>query len=362
MSTRVLFSEDELQQKGFYDSPIPGQPSAPILNSPVTAKENIMMALNGEKPYWYPLVGMVGGDYKPLRPRMLPDNYIARYIMDGEPPIDWEGIPIDQPSWFDTTWRYEAVAGGPMIVPGSNKITDMNDWEQLTFPNLDDYDWEGSAAANKAYIDCGLPVEFGIATGYWERLMSILPVADAAMALIDDECQDAVHAFFTKLTDLYVDYLGRIKKYYDPDIVLLHDDWGHQNSTFFSIDTCYEMIYPYFKKFVDTVHSLGMRFELHCCGRAETLVPVMIDAGVDLWCPQPMNDCKALAEKYRGKGITFGIEVGPIAPDMPDEVAYQAAKDLVDTYQDGPVAYVNYGGDTRMYKYVYELSRKALAV
>lgn len=357
---RPDFSKDELQKKGYYDSPIPGRPSAPILNSPVTAKENILMALNGEKPYWYPLVGMIGGDYKPFRPRIMPDNYVAHYIMDGEPPIDWEGISTDQPSWFDTMWRYESVAGGAMIVPGSNRITDINDWETLSFPNLDDYDWEANARANEAYLHGGLPVEYGIATGYWERLMSILPVSDAAMALIDEDCQGAVHSFFEKLTEFYVDYLKRIKKYYNPDIVLIHDDWGHQNGPFFSIDTCYTMIYPYFKRFADTVHSLGMRFELHCCGKAESLVPVMVDAGVDLWCPQPMNDYKMLTEKYRGKGITFGIQTDPIEPEASDEEAYQAAEKLVQTYGDAPVAYVNYGGSMKMYEYVYELSRKAL--
>lgn len=358
---RPAFSEKELETKGYYDSPIPDKPGAPILNSPVTAKENILMALNGKKPYWYPLVGMIGGDYKPLRPRIMPENFIAHYVMDGEPPINWDGIPIDQLGWFDSMWRYEKVAGGPMIVPGSNKIDDICDWEKLTFPKLDNYDWEANAKANKAYMDCGLPVVYGIPTGFWERLMSILPVMNAAIALVDEDSNGAIHDFFGKLTDMYVDYLGRVKKYYNPDIVLLHDDWGHQNGPFFSIDTCYELIFPYFKRFVDTVHNLGMRFELHCCGKAQDFVPIMIEAGVDLWCPQPINDYEMLTTKYRDKGITFGLEVDPIAPGMPDEVAYEAAKKLVDTYKDAPIAYVNYGGSMKMYEYVYKLSRETLA-
>lgn len=355
------FSTEELICKGYYESPIPNKPSAPILNSPISAKENLLMAMNGEKPYWYPAVSMIGGDYKPLRPRIMPDNYVAHYIMDGEPPIDWSTISNDQPSWFDTMWRYEEIAGGAIIVPGSYRIDDINDWEKLTFPNLDDYDWEGNAKANAAYLNTEIPIEYGIPTGYWERLMAILPVTEAAMALIDEDCQDAIHAFFTKLTDFYVEYLHRVKKYYNPDIILLHDDWGHQNGSFFSLDTCYEMIHPYFKKFVDTVHELGMCFELHCCGKAQDLVPAMVDAGVDLWCPQPMNDYKMLTETYRDKGILFGILVDPIAPEMPDEVAYEAAKQLVDTYGNTSIAYVNYGGSMKFYEYVYELSRKVLA-
>ena len=356
---RKPFSEDEMQVLGFYNSFIPGKPSALKLNSPISVKENTMLAFNGKRPMWYPNVGMVGGDYLPFRPRMFEDNYLARSIMDGEPPINWEGISMIQPSWFDTIWKYEPIAGGALPVPGSQKIDDINDWPILSWPDLDVYDWEGCAKANAAYLNTELPIEFGIACGYWERLMAILPVTEAAVALVDESCKGAVHSFFDKLTDLYEDLLKRIKKYFNPDIVLLHDDWGHQRSIFFSEETCREMIFPYFKRFVDIVHGLGMRFELHCCGKAEPLVEVMIDSGVDLWCPQTMNDTVRLAKEYRGEGITFGVRLDPIPPEVPDEVAYEAAAKLVDTYGDGPVAYLNYGGSMKLYEYMYKLSRQA---
>ena len=150
---------------------------------------------------------MIGGDYRPLRPRMFPDLLVAHDAMDGEPPMDFASLPPVQTGWFDTKWRYVNTVGGPMIEPGSQKIDDMNDWQKLTWPDLDDYDWEGSAERNHDYINCGLPVEFCIPTGYWERLMSILEVDLAAVALVDEDQKGAVHAFFDKLTDLYEDYL-----------------------------------------------------------------------------------------------------------------------------------------------------------
>ena len=359
---RPAFQEDELITTGYYSRVSPRMPGIPVLNSPVTTKENTLMMLQGEKPYWYPMVGMVGGDYKPLRPRMFPDLTVAHDNMDGEPPYPFEEGPDIREGWFDTQWRYVYTVGGPMIEPGTNKIESMNEWEQLTWPNLDDLDWEASAAANAAYIDCGLPVEFCMPTSYWERLMSILEVQNAAVALVDEDQQTALQEFLTKLTDLYVDLLHRVKHYYHPDMILIHDDWGHQNGQFFSNEVHEEVFMPHIKRFGRTVHELGMAFELHCCGKSEGLVPHMIEAGVNLWCPQKMNDIPRLAEKYRGQGITFGVEIPPIAPGMPgeDELADQTAQEFTALYKDGPVAYVNYGSSELLYKYMYRYSRDAL--
>lgn len=52
------------------------------------------------------------------------------------------------------------------------------------------------------------------------------------------------------------------------------------------------------------------------------------------------------------QGINYGIIVGPIMPATPDETAFETAKKLVDTYGDGPVAYVNYGASMKFYEYV----------
>ena len=360
---RPAFREEELAVQGHYTHVIPVLTGVPKLASPVTTRENTLLMMNGRTPYWYPMVGMIGGDYRPLRPRMFPDLLVAHDVMDGEPPFDFSSLPPVLGGWFDTRWRYVQTVGGPMIEPGSQKIDDMNDWQKLTWPNLDDYDWEGSAERNKDYVNCGLPVEFCIPTGYWERLMSLLEVDLAAVALVDEDQKGAVHAFYTKLTDFYEDYLERVRKYYHADLILMHDDWGHQRSQFFSNETHREMILPYFSRFVKKAHDLGMRFELHCCGKSEGLVENMIEAGVDLWNPQDMNDIHGLAERYRGCGITFGVQLPIVAPGMPneEELAEKTAREFVEEYGTLPVAYLNYGGSELLYKYVYKYSRIALA-
>ena len=204
----IVFDEKELTILGHYDSIKPEKPGVPKLNSPVTTKENLMAALNGKKPCWYPMVGMAGGDYKPFRPsRTFPDLFVAHDAMSGETPVEWDKIDKIQDGWFDTKWRYVDQVGGAMIEPGTEKIESIQDWGKLTWPDLDQLDWEGSAKANAAYLDSELPIEFCVPTTYWERIMSILGVSNAAVMMIEEEDKEACNAFFTKQ---HLFNLGRI--------------------------------------------------------------------------------------------------------------------------------------------------------
>ena len=124
------------------------------------------------------------------------------------------------------------------------------------------------------------------------------------------------------------------------------------------MDTHAEMILPYFKRFVNKVHELGMRFELHSCGKGQDLVPAMIEAGVDMWLPQPMNDVLGLAQQYKGQGITFGVYVPPMPRDTPEEVAKKNAEDFFQTYDGLPVAFCDMTRNPGFYISLYALCRQ----
>ena len=140
--------------------------------------------------------------------------------------------------------------------------------------------------------------------------------------------------FFDRLCDLYDDYFGRMADIYDIDSVYVHDDWAHQKGPFFSADTAREMLLPYMTRLVESAHKRGMYFEQHCCGKAEMLVPVMIEAGVDMWCGQPtINDQDMLAQKYKNEPIVIGVGNPPIPLDGTDEQLREIARDWVERYK-----------------------------
>ena len=150
----------------------------------------------------------------------------------------------------------------------------------------------------------------------FERLIAILDFSEAAVALIDDDLKPAVHRFLRAVTDVHKKYYSLCKKWFNADIVNFNDDWGSQRAEFFSVETCREMLLPYVKELVDHVHSLGMYWDLHCCGFVENFVPLFIEAGEDSWGGQPLNDKWKLKQMYGDKFIfTDGPKVGPDATE-----------------------------------------------
>ena len=177
-----------------------------------------------------------------------------------------------------------------------------------------------------------------------------MDVSGAAIALVDEDQEDALKAFFDRYADLLIDYIRRVKKYNDIDGIMIHDDWGTQRAGFFSLDTAMEMLVPYARRVTDAVHEMGMFVQLHSCGKNEALVPAYIEAGVDLWCPQPLNDIKKLAETYHDKPIWFGQQFAGVPMDTPEEECIRLADEWFEKYRglrvipgfmDAPQAYLD---------------------
>jgi uroporphyrinogen-III decarboxylase len=246
------------------------------------------------------------------------------------------------------------------VHPGKPKVTDINHWEDyVAIPDLDELDWDGCAKKNAEYLDTNKLNQLAILSGYWERLISLMDVENAAVAMIDDDQKEGVNRLFSRLCDLFIDYISRMKSACNIDCVLLHDDWGHQNSTFFSLDTCREMLVPHYIKMIGAIHDMGLFFELHSCGKNQTLVPAMIEAGVDMWCPQPMNDFDFLTKTYPDSCIVFGVPAPALAPESSAEIVKAAAKEWVDKYKNSRVVQNFMASAPGLVDAIYEYSRIA---
>ena len=348
-----------MKSKAFIYMGKPELPPEPIFPFPVSPKENFKMALDGKTPYWIPRAGWAFCDVHLFRPRLNPDNVVTRLIFDDEKFPEYETNKMIS-SWFDLEWEYSEVAGGSTVHPGNPKVPDIEKWEEyVSVPSLEEMDFKRCGQINKDYLNTDKLNQLGILSGYWERLMSLMDVEGAAIAMIDEDQKEGVHRLFEELTDLYIGYIQKIKAYNDIDCVLIHDDWGHQHSTFFSIDTCREMLVQYYKRVSDEIHKLGMYFELHSCGKNQTLVPAMIEAGVDLWCPQSMNDYDMLAQTYKDEPIMFGF-LEPVLPEGADtEQIRQIAREWVDKYKDCRVAQSFRAAPPEFSAAIYEFSRIA---
>lgn len=366
--TRPAFSPTEYDEIGMYPGVetdtfagmgLPSLPPHPILNRPISAKENWKLLISGKKPYWIPLGGWAFCDLNVFRPRINPDNVACHITFDGEPAVEYKSNTMKS-SWFYLEWEYIPSAGGATVHPGNPKVKDITKWEEyVSMPNLDDLDWESCKNNNKEFLDVDKSNQLGILSGLWERLMSLMDVENAAIAMIDDDEKEGVKRFFDKYTDFLIKYIEKMNDTVDIDCVLIHDDWGHQHSTFLSLDTYKEMLVPYYKRITDACHKMGLWFELHSCGKNQTLVPAYIEMGVDLWCPQVMNDIDTILETYKDEPIAFGVGEPPLSPDATENEIQEAAKIWVEKYKDYKVVQYYLAAPPTFTKYVYEFSRIA---
>ena len=317
----------------FLDPTVRRGDPVPIRNTPITVAENMFAALKNEH-LWMP----TSDDIVNIESRVNTDHVARAEIRDLGPvqPEEEKGGP----DLFGIEWVYVPVAGGSMVKPGNPRLSDANEWyEKITFPDIDAMDWDSVGALNAPFRKETRMVGCCFQNGLFERLISFMDFEGAAIAVIDEEQQDAVHDLFDKLADMYI---AMIQKYIDQlgvQEVLFHDDWGSQRAPFFSLDVCEEMIVPYLRRIADFCHSKGLLFQQHSCGKNEMLVPAMIDAHVDMWCGQPMNNKEMLVEEY-GDKILLGVEVPEIAPDASESEIDETAHAFVEKYSRHPIVAV----------------------
>ncbi len=72
---------------------------------------------------------------------------------------------------------------------------------------------------------------------------------------------------------------------YTFDEFLWYDDMGYRSGMLFSKTMWREMLRPYQQRVIDWAHAHGIKAHLHCCGNIMSLVPDLIDMGLDALNP-----------------------------------------------------------------------------
>jgi hypothetical protein len=300
---------------------LPGSPPTPVYNFPVSPREAYIATMK-RRPIWQ-ITTVEAGLFCP---QVYPDNVARAFVVEANPlpPEKFGGKDM-----FGVEWVYVPVAGGSMVKPGAPLLSDANEWkEKVKWPDIDSWDWEGSARANKDFLNNGTFIHHWIMNGYFERLISFMDFEEAALAMIDDEQQDAVKELFSALTDLYIKIVDKFVDHFHAEGFCFHDDWGSQQAPFFSPATAREMVVPYMRRLTDHMHQRGCYADLHSCGHIEQQVPNIIAAGWDSWSGMAMNDTQGLYEKY-GDQIVLGVVPDQFGPDTPEEEQRAAAREYV---------------------------------
>ena len=121
----------------------------------------------------------------------------------------------------------------------------------------------------------------------------------------------------------------------DIDIVFMCDDYCSQLGPLFSPGDFKTFVFPYLKQLVDLTHQHNKKFLLHVCGAVRPLLPMIIEAGVDVLEPVQIRAAgmePAALKKDFGKDICFygGVDLQQLLPKGSREDVADEVKRLID--------------------------------
>ncbi|MHA1822179.1 MAG: uroporphyrinogen decarboxylase family protein [Promethearchaeota archaeon] len=110
------------------------------------------------------------------------------------------------------------------------------------------------------------------------------------------------------LTDYYIKVMKAWKKYgAHPDAFGLIDDLGEQNGPFFSPRLFKKFYEPVYRRIFETAHDLGCDTYLHCCGKVDKILPILIEWGLDqIEFDSPRMSGYNDLKPFRGKIMFWG--------------------------------------------------------
>ncbi len=186
-------------------------------------------------------------------------------------------------------------------------IKDIEHWKDyVKVPNVlfPEEDWAECVEAAAKVDRSEYFVTASIAPGVFEQCHYLMEIQNCLMAFY--EYPDEMHELIDCITQFELDLAEQICKYIKPDALFHHDDWGSQQSTFISPAMFEEFFLPAYKKIYGYYREHGVELIVHHSDSyAATLVPYMIEMGVDIWQGvMTSNDIPSLIEQYGGK-ITF---------------------------------------------------------
>ena len=297
----IPFDSKELE-KITYSHSLLGNSTIPDYGVVVSNKELVSATFRRE-----PICQVIDSEqYTVFNPYVLPDNVARAFVVEARPfdPVENGGGK----DMFGIEWVYVPQAEGSMEKHATPLLEDAEEWhDNVVFPDVDSWDWEGCAKANEGFLKDDQFVVTWIQNGWFERLISFMGFEGAIMAMADEDQRDEVKDLLMAVSDTYIDVIDHFVKYFPQiDCFFMHDDWGAQKDTFFAPELVEEIIVPAMRKVTDHIHSIGKFAEFHSCGNNGKQVPNMIKAGWDMWCGQAMNDTRGLYEQY-GDDIILGV-------------------------------------------------------
>lgn len=234
---------------------------------------------------------------------------------------------------------YAEVVAHPLAYAETVADVEAYDWptaDEVTFPDLPAGFDLAAWKADKVVLEMGYMGPFGVP---WQMVGLEKMMLDLALN------PDVIEAVVAKVEEFTLGCLQRIFEKYPGvvDLIGCGDDYGSQNGLLISKDMIGEFFMPSLKRHLDLGRKHGALGYHHCCGAVFDMIPLFIDAGVNVLNPIQTSakgmDPVRLKQAY-GKDLCFhgGIDIQQtLVTGTPDEVRAEV-RSRIDTL--GPDGYI----------------------
>lgn len=246
-----------------------------------------------------------------------PDRFVKQYeyigmimtpCMDGGGPAKPGDLNCVNYWGVTSSW----VPGQPGAFPVHNEdtivIKDFENWKDyVTAPDMSKIPaaaWEPVQAQVEQIDRSEQYVTVFHAPGIFEQSHYLGEIVNTLAAFY--EYPDELKELYKYIADWEISVVDETCKYIKPEAIFHHDDWGSQSSTFIAPEMFDEFLLEPYKTVYNYWRENGVELIIHHSDSyAETLVPEMIEMGIDVWQGvMDTNNIPDMIEKY-GDKITF---------------------------------------------------------
>jgi len=259
----------------------------------LTRRENMVEVIKGGKPdrfvKQFEALALIKG-----APLISP-----RPVKGGEPVANAWGVyhtyPEGQPGVF------------PVHTPECIVVKDIEHWrDYVKAPSyqFSDAEWEPFVAQAEAIDRKDQFVTAFFAPGIFEQCHHLNSIERFMIYLY--EYPEEIHELIKYLVEYEIEMAEAWFDHVHPDAVFHHDDWGTQISTFISPEMFAEFYLDAYKEVYGYYRERGAELIVHHSDSyAATLIPYMIEMGIDVWQgAMTVNNIPECIKKY-GPQLTF---------------------------------------------------------
>ena len=285
------------------------------------------------------------------------DPYELRF-----PDPKYGGDPVKTGWGVTRIWPEGTPGGFPLHTPETLVCPDVAEWKKyIKAPStvFSEEEWAKSVKHAESVDRKDKFVTAYIAPGLFEQCHYLLEMQNCMMDFYEEP--EAMHELIDYITDWEVEYAKELCRHLHPDALYHHDDWGSQISTFLSPDMFEEFYVPAYKKIYGTFRENGVELIVHHSDSyAATLVPSMIDMGIDIWQGvMRSNDIPKMIEQYGSKiAMMGGVDSALVDhPGWTPEEVRQVVEESCREFGSGKKYYIpcqSQGGPYATFQGVYE--------